>query len=102
MPGVGTRPLRISSGTTRLTVSTGMAKPTPAFEPDGEMIAVVTPMTRPAESSSGPPELPGLIAASVWMTSAISRPVLVGKRRFSALMMPLVSDWSNPNGFPIA
>jgi hypothetical protein len=42
-----------------------MAKPMPAFEPDGERIAVVTPIRRPAESSSGPPELPGLIAASV-------------------------------------
>ena len=30
---------------------------------DGEL----TPMTWPVESTSGPPELPGLIAASVWM-----------------------------------
>ena len=56
------------------------------------MIAVVTPINRPAESSSGPPELPGLIAASVWMTLAISRPLLVGSRRLSALMIPLVID----------
>ena len=32
----------------------------------------------------------------------ISRPLLVGSRRLSALMMPLVSDWSSPNGLPIA
>jgi hypothetical protein len=69
-----------------------MAKPMPALVPDGEMIAVVTPITRPAESSSGPPELPGLIAASVWMTFAISRPPLVGSRRLRALMIPLESD----------
>ncbi len=35
-PGVGTRPFWISSGTTRLTMSTGMAKPMPAFCPDFE------------------------------------------------------------------
>jgi hypothetical protein len=102
IPGVGTRPLRMSSGTMRLTTSIGMAKPMPAYAPEGETMAVVTPITRPAESISGPPELPGLIATSVWMTSAISRPPLVGRRRFSALMMPLVSDWSRPNGLPIA
>jgi hypothetical protein len=30
------------------------------------MIALLTPITRPLEPSSGPPELPGLTAASVW------------------------------------
>ena len=30
------------------------------------------PMTSPRESTSGPPELPGLRAASVWMTLSIS------------------------------
>ena len=64
----------------------------PALVPDGERIAVFTPIRRPAESSRGPPELPGLIAASVWITSATSRPPAVGIRRFSALMMPEVSD----------
>ena len=38
-------------------------------------MAVLTPMTSPADDTSGPPELPGLSAASVWMTSSISRPV---------------------------
>ena len=33
--------------------------------PDGEKMAVLTPITRPAESSNGPPEFPGLMAASV-------------------------------------
>ena len=64
-PGVGTRPVVISSDTTRFTVSTGMANPSPAFEPEGEKMAVFTPISRPAGSSSGPPELPGFIAASV-------------------------------------
>jgi len=30
-------------------------------------MAVFMPMTWPAMSTSGPPELPGLMAASVWM-----------------------------------
>jgi hypothetical protein len=47
--------------------------------PEGEMIAVVTPITRPAESRSGPPEFPGLMAASVWITFVISRPLSVGR-----------------------
>jgi hypothetical protein len=102
IPGVGTEPRRMSSGTTRLTESIGMAKPIPALVPDGDRIAVLTPITRPAESSSGPPELPGLMAASVWITLVISRPALVGRRRLSALMMPVVSVWSSPNGLPIA
>ena len=36
-----------------------------AVWPEFEAIIVFTPMTAPRESSSGPPELPGLIAASV-------------------------------------
>jgi hypothetical protein len=102
IPGVGTRPSRISSGTTRLTTSTGMAKPMPALAPEGEKIAVLTPISRPAESSRGPPELPGLMAASVWMTSATSRPPLVGSRLFRALITPMVRDWSRPKGLPMA
>ena len=39
------------------------------------MIAVLTPITSPAEETSGPPELPGLSAASVCTTSSIMRPV---------------------------
>ena len=38
---------------------------TPAERPDAVKMAVLTPTTRPAESSRGPPELPGLMAASV-------------------------------------
>ena len=72
MPGVGSA-LPISSGTMRFTTLVGIAKPMPALASEGEKIAVLTPMRRPAESRSGPPELPGLIAASVWMTSASSR-----------------------------
>ena len=39
----------------------------PIEPPLGEMIAVLMPMTSPVMLNSGPPELPLLIAASVWM-----------------------------------
>ncbi|KAM0033697.1 hypothetical protein Hdeb2414_s0016g00489011 [Helianthus debilis subsp. tardiflorus] len=53
----------------RLTVSTGMENPTPDDAPDGEYIAVFIPIRFPELSRSGPPLFPGLIAASVWITS---------------------------------
>ena len=67
-----------------------MAKPIPTETPDGLKMAVFTPINRPALSSSGPPELPGLMAASVWMTSLIGRRVADSISRPSALMMPVV------------
>jgi hypothetical protein len=36
------------------------------------------PITRPCASNIGPPELPGLIAASAWMQSAYSSKVPAG------------------------
>ena len=45
-------------------MSIGMAKPMPLLF---VAIAVLMPMMAPLASSSGPPQLPGLIAASVWM-----------------------------------
>ena len=33
-------------------------------------MAVLMPMTRPWRLSSGPPELPGLMDASVWMNAS--------------------------------
>ena len=43
-----------------------MAKPSPDT-PWPSSSALLMPMTLPRESTSGPPELPGLMAASVWM-----------------------------------
>ncbi len=40
-----------------------------------EAMRVVMPMTSPRELSSGPPELPGLMAASVWMASSMGCPL---------------------------
>ncbi len=49
------------------TVLAGVAKPMPTDPPDGDRIAVFTPTTSPSMLNSGPPELPLLMAASVWM-----------------------------------
>ena len=51
--------------------------------------------------SSGPPELPGLIDASVWMKSVYVRPP-VRSDRFTALTTPVVTVCDKPNGLPIA
>jgi hypothetical protein len=102
MAGRTKRPSRISRGTMRLTSSTGMAKPMPALAPLGLAICVLTPISRPAESSSGPPELPGLMAASVWITPRMVRLLNDSISRLSALTMPVVSVWSSPKGLPMA
>ena len=52
---------------TGTTVSEGVANPMPIEPPDGDKIAVLMPMTSPFMLNKGPPELPLLIAASVWM-----------------------------------
>ena len=49
---------------------TGIAKPMPSEPPDCEKIVLLIPIRLPAMSTSAPPELPGLIAASVWMKSS--------------------------------
>ena len=74
----------------------------PTLPPVLLWICVLIPITRPSASSSGPPELPLLIAASVWI--APSRPKLAGDWivRSSALTIPLVTVPARPNGLPIA
>ncbi len=42
----------------------------PTEPPEGDRIAVFTPITSPSRLNSGPPELPRLIDASVWMKSS--------------------------------
>lgn len=56
-------------------MSTGIENPTPDDAPEGEYIAVFIPIRFPELSRSGPPLFPGFIAASVWITSCIGRPV---------------------------
>ena len=66
------------------------------------MIAVLTPITRPAPSSSGPPELPGLSGAVCWIAPSISRLPLPRSERPSAETTPVDTVDSKPSGLPIA
>ena len=83
------RPSRRSRETTKLTVLLAIAKHSPCA---GRIIAVFTPITSPREVTSGPPELPGLSAASVWRMSSISRPERLRSDRPSALTTPVVTE----------
>ena len=79
----------------------GTAKPTPAFARRSLTMAVFMPMTSPRTFSSGPPELPGLIAASVCSISFV-RPGTGRIGRASAETTPTVTVWLRPNGAPMA
>ena len=50
-----------------MAVLMGTANPRPSLPPPDEAICSLMPMTLPGLSISGPPELPWLIAASVWI-----------------------------------
>src|SRR5690606_40328548 len=89
--------------------SIGIAKPSPMLPdmPPGRVaIEDVMPITSPCASKSGPPELPGLIAASIWI--AFVTDVLcevcdeAATGRSSAEMMPVVTVLARPSGLPTA
>jgi hypothetical protein len=90
--------------------SLGIANPTPMLPPESDdvpgtrAIAELTPITLPFMSSSGPPEFPGLIAASVWIAlmKLWSLPSPADTGRFRAETMPLVTVASSPSGAPTA
>ena len=70
-------------------------------------MAVFMPTTLPAMSTSGPPELPGLMAASVWMKRwnwLCETPLGPGSsiERFLAEMMPAVTVFERAKGLPMA
>src|SRR5690606_12217983 len=67
-----TSPCAISCVITADAMSMGTAKPMPTLPPAGAMIAVLIPTSWPFAVTSAPPELPGLIEASVWMKSSIA------------------------------
>ena len=53
----------------------GMAKPSPSLPPLREKIEELIPMTCPRAFTSGPPEFPGLMEASVWIIpEVVARP----------------------------
>ena len=76
-----------------------MAKDTPMKPPVRLKIMLLMPTTSPLRLNSGPPELPGLIATSVWMNGT---KFSCGSERPLALTMPAVTVLSKPNGEPIA
>ena len=76
-----------------------MAKQMPCA---GRIMAVLTPMTSPRVLTSGPPEFPGLSAASVWSTSSMRRPDCARSERPSALTTPAVTVVWKPSGLPMA
>ena len=82
------------------TMLEGMAKPMPMLPPVREKMAVLTPTSLPSRSTSAPPELPGLIEASVWMK--FWKPTPGTLLRPTAETMPEVTVWPTPNGFPTA
>ena len=63
-------------------------------------MAVLMPIKWPWMSTNAPPELPGLMAASVWMK--FSKVLMPKRLRPNADTMPLVTVWPTPNGLPIA
>ena len=90
-----TSPVSITCSTTFVICESGIARPMPAncpcpVVPPGRpvAIAVFMPMTRPFTSESGPPELPGLIAASTWM-------------KFSKSMSSRPADRPSPDTMPL-
>ena len=64
------------------------------------MTAVLMPTSSPRALTSAPPELPALIAASVWMKS--SNRAMSSWPRPVALTMPIVTVWLSPSELPIA
>ena len=66
-------------------------------------IAVLTPITSPNSLSSGPPLLPGLMAASVWMklTFLLGMPTSAAERE-RLETMPSVTVESSPTALPMA
>ena len=85
-------------------MSIGTAKPMPTLPLLVPPVSIceLMPITAPAALISGPPELPGLIAASVWITWSIEKPLSPLIWRWSAETTPVVSVRSSPNGLPIA
>src|SRR6202021_3014469 len=90
-----------------------MAKPRPieplcasGESPPSVAIAELTPTNCPAMLTNAPPELPGLIAASVWMASStvfwLPDSPVVDTGRFIALTIPVVTVPSRPSGEPPA
>src|SRR5262245_28563143 len=80
-------------------VLAGTAKLIPRLPPDGDKPSVLIPITSPAILNNEPPELPRLIAASVWMKLSKGPNRM---SRFLAETIPAVTVPPRPDGLPIA
>ena len=67
MYGRTTRPRAMIWSPTSRSMLLGMANPRPRLRP---LMSVFMPITLPSRLTSGPPLLPGLMEASVWMKSS--------------------------------
>src|SRR2546422_11047598 len=92
-------PLSIS-GRKSLAVLIGTAKPMPTEPRTGLSIAVLMPTTSPRELISGPPELPGVIGASVWIMFRIGRRPPAPRGRATGGMTPGVVGGARAEGLP--
>ena len=77
-----------------------MAKPMPTLPPEGEKIIEFMPITWPRRSKVGPPELPRLMGASIWMKLVYCWPFPMS--RPSEETMPAVTELERPKGLPTA
>ena len=89
-----TSPFCLSCSMTRIAVLIGTAKPRPSLPPLWVAICSLMPMTSPRPLMRGPPELPGLIAASVWMAFGMTAPVGASMLRSTAETIPAVIEKS--------
>lgn len=64
----------------------------------GWTMVVLIPKTLPSVSAKGPPDLPGLKAASVWMMFSMRRPGLAMKALPRALITRAVTVHWKPKG----
>ena len=105
------RPRRISPNSTSWrmisrAMEVGMAKPMPMLPPERDRMLEGMPTSSPRMFTSAPPELPGLIDASVWMKSSmgLGAPALRarGMDLPRALTMPEVTVCVRPKGLPMA
>ena len=84
-------------------MGTGMAKPRPWLPPDWLTMKVLIPTRTPSAFTSGPPLLPGLMGASVWMSSmGVGRGVTASIWRAEEETTPMVTVLASPCGLPTA
>jgi hypothetical protein len=102
--GAAHGPALLERGDLDLAVLIGIAKPMPTLPSPLPPVSIceLMPITSPSTFSSGPPELPGLIGASVCSTLSIVKPLGAVISRCSAEITPVVSVRSRSNGLPIA